>query len=351
MDTRKRFDGFTYLRAIFSWIIVSWHGHFLGQTPAMKIADSYSANLQDIYQCNIMQMGVPIFITISLFLFIGRYYSNSSKGIATGAYLKKRLLNFLALYVFWRVIYFLFGIGQFWHAPRGLFRNVYHLIFGSDTVLYYFVEMLWLLIGVYLMCKFTVKLSSRQKLYIYSLLSIVSMMITTSLYFLPLGLKIESLRYFSPIGFIPYLFSSLLIHHLYTNYQKHCNKIMIALTLVSIAFIISEWMLLPDKVYLENGIASALTGYGRPSLVTSSMALMLLVLNVRKNPPAIIENLGNISLYVFCLHPIFIRVFGGLPHGWFIVAVVCATLVCSELLYLLKTKTALGKSKIIGNIL
>lgn len=317
----------------------------------MKIADSYSANFKDIYQCNLMQMGVPIFIIISLFLFIDRYYLNISKGVSSKPYLKKRLCNFVALYVFWRVIYSFFGIGKFWHQPRGFARNIYHLIFGSDTILYYFVEVIWLLIAVYLMLKFTAKLSSKQKLCIYSLLSVLSIGITSSLYVLPLQLKIEGLRYFSPIGFIPYVFSSLLIHHIYNNYRTYCNKIMIILAAISIIFIILEWKILPDKVYLQNGIASALTGYGRVSLVISSMALFLLVLNFKKKPPQIIENLADISLYVFCLHPIFINLFSELPHGWFIFAVVGSTLACSELLYLLKNKTVLGKSKFIGYIL
>lgn len=310
MTTGKKFEGFTYLRVVFSWMIVAWHGRFLGQTPAMKIADSYTANVKDIIQFNIFSMGVPIFIIISLFLFINRYYLNISKGISPESYLKKRLCNFLALYIFWRLIYFFFGIGKFWHKPRGIFRNIYHLIFGADTVLYFFVEMIWLLIAVHLICKFTAKLSCKQKLYIYSLFTVLSLVITSSLYVLPLGLRIECLKYFSPICFIPYIFSSLLIHHLYTNYRTYCNKIMLVLAIISVALIISDWILLPDKVYLQNGIASALTGYGRPSLVTSSMALILLVLNVEKKPPCIIENLGNISLYVFCFHPIFISLLG-----------------------------------------
>lgn len=351
MLTKKKIEGFTYLRAIFSWIIVSWHGNFLGETPAMKIADSYTANFKDFYLCNIMQMGVPIFIIISLFLYIQKFYSNIEKGLPQKPYLIKRLCNFLSLYVFWRIIYAFFSIGKFWYQPRGFARNIYHLIFGADTVLYYFVEMIWLLIAVYIMCKITVKLSHKQKLYIYSALSILSMLITFSLHFMPLVLKIEGLRYFSPICFIPYIFTSLLIHHIYTNYKTYCTKIMLVFALISIVLIILEWKILPDKVYIENGIRSALTGYGRPSLVTSSMALILLVLNIVKKPPRIIENLGNISLYVFCLHSIFINVFGALSGVWFILAVVIATLVVSELLYLLKIKTPLGKSKIVGYIL
>ncbi len=351
MPTRKQFEGFTYLRAIFSWMIVSWHGEFLGNTPAMKIADSYSANPKDIYQCNLIAMGVPVFIIISLFLYIDRYYSNISRELSSKAYLKKRVLNFSVLYIFWRVIYSFFSIGKFWYQPRGFVRNIYHLIFGDDTVLYYFVEMIWLIIATHILCQFTAEFSSKQKIYLYSLLSVFSTCLTFSLHFLPLGLKIESLRYFSPICFIPYIFTSLLIHHIYTNYKTYSTKIMIVLAVISIVFIIFEWRILPDKVYLENGIRSALTGYGRPSLVTSSMALMLLVLNVNKKPPLIIENLGNISLYVFCLHSIFIKLFYELSSAWFILAVVCSTLACSELLYFLKKKTFLRKSKIIGYIL
>ena len=249
------------------------------------------------------------------------------------------------------MFYFFFSIGKFWDTPRGLVRNIYHLIFGGDTVLYYFVEMLWLLIAVHLICNFMAKFSNKQKLYVYSLLTLFSMVITFSLYFLPLGLKIESLRYFSPICFIPYIFTSLLIHHISANYRAYCNKIMIVLAVISIVLIIFEWEILPDKVYLQNGIRSALTGYGRPSLVTSSMALILLVLNIEKKPPLIIENLGNISLYVFCFHSIFIKLFSEISHGWFIFAVVSSTLVFSELLYFLRKKTVLGKSKILSYIL
>lgn len=49
--TRKKLEGFTYLRAAFSWIIVGWHGNFLGETPLMKVADRYTAKNVCIQHC------------------------------------------------------------------------------------------------------------------------------------------------------------------------------------------------------------------------------------------------------------------------------------------------------------
>lgn len=332
---KERFEGLTYIRAIFSWIIVVWHGHFLGTTPGLTVQDHYYVNWRDVFQFNIVPIGVPIFLVMSLFLYVEKYHRLVEDGKDPAGYLKKRLVHFFVLYVVWRIVYAFFNIGTFWVEERGLVRNIYHLVFGADTILYFFVELLWLIPATHIVLTLTSKLTNRKKTVIYVSLLVVSVAITSSVYLWPLGVKMEALRYFSPVGFLPYLPVALLTHHLFRNYFSHCNKIILILAPLSIVLSVLDWIVLPDNIYFSNGINAPITGYGRPSLVVASIVLILLVLKIKQKPPMIIENLGNISLYVFCTHMIFRRLFDNLPFVWFVILVTLSTLIVSEALYYL----------------
>ena len=85
----ERIEGFTYLRAVFSWIIVVWHGHFLGTSPGLTIQDHYYANWRDVFHFNIVPIGVPIFLTMSLFLYIEKFHRLIGFGENPAKYLKK----------------------------------------------------------------------------------------------------------------------------------------------------------------------------------------------------------------------------------------------------------------------
>ena len=249
------------------------------------------------------------------------------------------MIHFASLYVIWRFVYFLFKLDTFWSAPRGLIRNIYHLIFGADTILYFFIELIWLIPVAHIVLSLTAKFSNLKKLLIYLCMLVIAVGITSSIYFWPLGIKIESLRYFSPVGFLPYLPVALLAQLLFRNYSAFCNKIIAVFVPAAIILSAADWIFLPDNIYFSNGINAPITGYGRPSLVVSCFVLILIVLKIKQKPPFIIENLGNISLYVFCVHMIFHIMFGrlcdDLPLLWHSMFVIFSTLIASEILYYL----------------
>ncbi len=336
-----KIHGFTWLRVILSWMIVIWHGHFLGISPAMTVQKRYVPNLLDIFHMNIVQLGVPLFLLISLFLFIRK---ETKKQLKPG-YLGNRLLHFAVVYFVWRFVYFCFSIGNLWVSARGIPRNIYHLIFGADTVLYFFVELIWMT-GVTALFNHFLKTSTpRQKLILYSLGGGVSLVLTSSLYFLPLGLRIETLRYFSPIAFLPYLFFAQILYLLVYNYSKYLNILSFWGVLLSLGFIVLDWLILPSAVYLQNGIGAAITGYGRCSLVFSSVTVFLCFLKIESPPPRVINNLSDISLYVFVIHPLAIRLCSRFSHGIYICFVCLITLLCSELLFVVMKHFHLSDNK------
>ncbi len=326
-NSSGKVHGFTWLRTILSWMIVVWHGHFLGVSQAMTEQSHYTPSILDIFHMNIVQLGVPLFLLISLFLFIRKY----DTGQLPPKYTFTRILHFLLIYLAWRSVYFCFGIGNLWISERGILRNIYHLVFGGDTVLYFFVELIWLTALTAVLSYLLNYLETRAKILLFSSLLGLSLIITSCLYILPLGIRIESLRYFSPIGFLPYLFAAQLLYIL--NRDFCVNKLIIIMSFLSIALIAIDWMLLPSAIYLKNGIGAAITGYGRVSLVCTASTFFLLFLKVQSPPPVIINNLSNISLYVFVIHPIAIKICNAYTRCVYILLVCLITLICSELLF------------------
>ena len=341
LKENERIHGFTYLRAILSFMILAWHAHFLGETPILTARKSYYPNPADVYQMNIVQIGVPLFIVMSLYLYVRKRELN---GGFSRKYFTKRLLYFTILYIVWRSLFAVFKIGSFWIPERGLIRNIYHLIFGADTALYFFVELILFLIVTEIVCRIIEKVNN--KLLVLFILLFFSLVVTMSLYLMPLGIKMESLRYFSPVGFIPYPFLTLILFYFHNTYDKKQQKhAMIISSSLSVIFIAFDWLFLTDSEYLTNGFGAAMSGYGRLSVVTLSFTVALIFLNIKKQPGKIIDFLSKTALYVFCLHPIFIKVLGSIENRFiFCSLVLVLTYICAALIYMIKAVVKKGFS-------
>ena len=82
---------------------------------------------------------------------------------------------------------------------------------------------------------------------------------------------------------------------------------MISLFVSGMAFAVFEWAYLPNAVFIERGYSIAFPSYARISVVLLSMSIFGLMLKIGRSPSKIIEYLASLSLYVYCVHQIFIK--------------------------------------------
>lgn len=134
--------------------------------------------------------------------------------------------------------------------------------------------------------------------------AVVSTMILIGVtYFAPDVLKIEGLRYFSPIGFVPLVFVAALIY-------EHDGKTNLAAALglffLGLICAWAEWVRLPDAMYLESGYSMAIPLYARLSILAISFSAFAIAFYVKRKPGKIIETMSRISLYVYCVHQLVI---------------------------------------------
>ena len=292
----KKINGIVYLKAFLPLLVIAWHARFLGISGIMRVKDVYIPSITDIVYINIVNLAVPIFFLISFYLYlVKRKPSGNTK------YLIKRVGKLVGIFLIWRAIYFIFGIGKLWIPKRGLIINLYHLLFGGgDTLLYYVQLLIYFLVFICSFCnKFNLNLKT-----IASIGLVLSGLLLLACYFITDYFKYEALRYFSPIAFIPLIFISMLI----TNSKCEIDtKYIFLLFSVGVVFAISEWLLIPDSAYISKGsFPAAAPIYSRLSQIAIACSLFFVFLKISKEPHKIVVRLSEVSLYAYCIHQIFI---------------------------------------------
>ena len=296
----KRINGITYLKAFLPFLVIAWHVRFLGLSGIMQVQEVYIPSIADVVYINIVNLAVPIFFLISFYLYLIKRKSSGDNY----KYLIKRIINLFEIFVIWRAIYVIFGIGNLWIPSRGIIINLYHLLFGGgDTLLYYILLLIYFLITIEIIISVCERLKWRVKAVAVIGLTF-SLVVLLICYFIPEYLKYEALRYFSPIAFIPLVFIAILIVE-----NKTIINIKFALTLfaIGVALAVIEWILIPDSKYISQGVyAVALPIYSRLSQIVIASAIFILMLNIKKEPSKIVLLLSNVSLYAYCVHQIII---------------------------------------------
>ena len=280
-------------------MVIAWHARFLGVSGIMRVKDIYIPSITDIVYINIVNLAVPIFFLISFYLYLlKRKTSDNTK------YLLKRIGKLAGIFLIWRAIYFIFGIGNLWLPNRGLILNLYHLLFGGgDTLLYYIQLLIYFLIIIEFICCLSEKIKLNIKI-VASVGLVLSTLLLIICYFLSGFIKYEALRYFSPIAFIPLVFISMLL----INVKREIDiKYIIAFFSLGVVFAIAEWLILPDSAYISLGsYAVAMPIYSRLSQIVIAASLFCVFLKITKDPHKIVVRLSEVSLYAYCIHQIFI---------------------------------------------
>lgn len=160
----KRISGITYLKAFLPLLAIACHARPFGKSASMVLPLQGVPDWKDIFYSNILSLAVPLFFIITFYLYL---LKRDRVKESTFKLIGKRVLYLLSLFVGWRTVYALFGIGSLWVPDRGLARNLYHWVFGGgDTLLYYLEQAAYLLILLELICFVCekIKLSKKQLL-------------------------------------------------------------------------------------------------------------------------------------------------------------------------------------------
>lgn len=330
----NKITGFIYLRAILPVFVVAWHLSAFGKSSIMSVSERYSPDIFDVLYINLLNTAVPIFFLMSLFLYTIKSEQLNDAENSTGKYLLNRIKFLLGLFLFWRIIYVFLGIGNLWIVERGIVRNLYRILAGGgDTLLYFLQALIYLTFLIEIILQIMRKLPGKFSLFIPWGGFLASTVVMVLCYALPIGIKAEALRYFSPIGFIPYVFLSLMAFKLWKD-GKTLSHIAGGFFVCGILLAIVEWLILPDAAYLKNGYSVAMVIYARPSQLLLAMSILLMSLLIKSHKvPQTVTLLSALSLYVYCIHPVFINLFSSIEqHAAFLLLTFLLTYAASFLL-------------------
>lgn len=302
---KKQIYGITWLKAFLPLLVIACHARTFGNSASMIIPLTGIPDWKDIVYINILCMAVPLFFVISFYLYLEKRERIQYTSIKL---MKHRIAYFAVLFIGWRFVFAIFDVGQFWNSGRGSIRNLYHLFFaGADTLLYYLEQMVYLVVVLelfYIMMEHYNVNKCRWAL-IGLGFSIALLLFVT--YIAPETLKIEALRYFSPVGFIPCIFVAAYFHE--CKGVEH-SKRSISIALVGIVCVIAEWRLLPSEKFLLSGYSMAMPSYARVSVVLFTFAIFAATLKCKKKPGKSLKLMSRVSLYVYCLHQLVINMIG-----------------------------------------
>lgn len=286
-----RIDGFDYLRAICSVLVVVWHMGGGGKSMIWSkdhfIEHTFTAS--DFVNFHIFLLAVPTFIFISIFLYIFKGAGNAN--------LISRLKRILVLVTFWPTALITFQYGP--NALANLIpHSMNHLIFivlrGGTAPYYFFVSLIICLLTAH----FFVKLKSLYQIlgFLFSTILLICLpgLAETSGYYSLTG-------YWDPLNFIPISFTAMFFAKK-LDYIRSKKMILLAVSIVlCIVSAIFEWNCYVSEI-LFNIQGYAIPAYTRISLLfgVSAMAVIALTTSIRSN--SIIRFMSRYSLALYCLH-------------------------------------------------
>ncbi|MDX2212475.1 MAG: acyltransferase [Oculatellaceae cyanobacterium bins.114] len=298
-----RINGFDYLRAIFSMLVVFWHTNALNSI-------TFSDRIHLVIYYSFALLAVPVFFQISLFLFHLKWESKKN-------YLKYRLKKLTTLYIVWVSIWILFSyanrdINFLTIIIQGNWEETLFLIIsGAYSVSFFFFSLIALTIASHFYQFFTVlKLKQIEvEKVTYGFLTISGALMvgipiltlnTEGTSFLRYPLLME---YWSPINFIPYIFTSFLIANEFKQKKVTFKdpKFKLKIAFLGFCFLVAtvtEYHYLYDPEMWRY----LLPPYNRVSLVFGSSLILYLSLLPQPSVPQIIKCLSDLSLGIFCIH-------------------------------------------------
>lgn len=304
--TKTYFSSFDYLRIFFAFSIVAWHTKLLGATGL--VANQFNFNLKDFTYGSIFLLAVPLFVQISLFLYI---FNRTNKE----NYFFKRIFNLGFLYLFWMSLLILI-----FYKEKGL-ANILNPEFwfsGGATPLYFLLILLILTLVTELIL-YLEKILSQKTFYIMNLFFLIVSVIAIigKIYFfgsLDTNLTQFLMPHWSVLNFLPYVFSAIIFTKLYKDgiLKKWFSlKWIIGLLLIITTIMFLEYRYLPGEIYLRQD-GMIIPTYSRLSLILSTWLVFYLAIYKVYRTVNWIKVIAGLTLGVYILHIFVMNILAGL---------------------------------------
>jgi hypothetical protein len=321
----KRFEGFDFLRAIFSISIVAYKTQ-LFYIPTLLVSSGLAYVLSDYILSGIVgAIAVPVFLQISLFIF-----DIKSNKIGSVYFTKNRLSRLIYLYLFWVTLIFLYDIlfiSKFVALSEkfsSLKQFILFIVSGNNTPYFFFFSLIVLttcseiLISLF---RNPEKQSQKTKLSYYLLgISCVWVFACSTLdpiidrtgiqYPFLNGINNLTKWDYNPLNFAPYIFTAAITAQEYEEgklqvFNKFIKQKVICLLGLALMFFILEWILTSNRFLIQVDQAP-LDHYMRLSLLFGSWSLLYISLLSKPKVPAIVKFVSNLSLGIYGFHVFFV---------------------------------------------
>jgi surface polysaccharide O-acyltransferase-like enzyme len=299
---RRHITGFDYLRAFSAILVVIWHANgvsFLG------VINPYLQNLVNIFYYNICLLAVPVFFSISLYLFYKKQL------ISKTFFPRTRLMNLIRLYGIWILIGIAFNSllsrGNYLLGLLYVKRLLTTIVAGSRPELYFLFSLIFISYLCFLNSKYFLVRKHSFRIQLILLLTSLLVLVFVSLYTLETHAVVFS-AYWNPVCFIPYIFSASILaiiidENTESELTKYlCNKRFLFLFILFSSFILLSW--LEWQIFNAPTIFGGylLPPYARPSLVIGSFLLCYCAILYQGKSSNLVDELSQESLGIYLLH-------------------------------------------------
>jgi Acyltransferase family len=311
-----KFQGFDFLRAIFSLAIVADH------TGLFELANIYgTSTATNLLYANFSYISVPVFFQISLFLF-----QLKSGRVVFKTFFQNRIAKLICLYLFWLTSFVLFRLLFKEGSARidklrslSIKEWIEFIISGGNSPFYFFFSLIFLTILTALLVlvfKKVKNFSARIKISYWLLViscivvfasSIVDR-IPNNIYPTPqitsIATKITNIVQwnYNPLNFLPYIFTAAIVvqefeRGKFTQMNRLFKFELWSLFFLFLIFTLLEWSLLERLMH-----------YSRLSLIFGSWLLLELALLSKLRVPALVSFISEYSLGLYAFHLFFTHV-------------------------------------------
>ena len=316
----NRIPGIDLLKVLMSLCVILVHLGFIAPSPIFSEEpfEDHTINWSDLVNLYLLLLAVPLFLTMSLYLFLQK-----TKNLQPTM---RRIGRMFFLAIFWSTLLKVFEY-RGWEIiewfPKSPFWTLAFLVSAGHTIYYFFTSLAFLTFIAYLFQGKSLAVNA------------IGLFITTlGVAAIPILAKITSqpilLTYWNPIQFLPFVFAAAILKHILDKSDCRFSLIAAGIFLcVAVALAFLDW-----TVYLNRSNDPAIPAYCRPSLVFLSMTVFLLAVEYFRCPSQILSFLSSRTLSIYCLHPFFLNPASQLVDSQFfqLLLVFGASLAASEIL-------------------
>lgn len=293
--------GFDYVRALFAILVVVWHAggvSFLGEI------NSYSQNSVNIFYYNICLLGVPVFFSISLFLFYKKQL------ISQTYFPRKRLMGLIRLYSIWMFVGIAFNSllsrGDYLLGLLHIRSLLSTIVTGSRAELFFLFSLILISYLSFFNSKYL--LVQKNKFWIQLVLTLISLLVLIflSFYTLVTHQTIFS-AYWNPVCFVPYIFSSSILALIDENTESNLTEYLYKRRFLFIFSLFSGFLLLSYLEWQVFNVPNTFGGYllppyARASLVIGSFLVCYCAILYKGKSYSLVRDLSQDSLGIYLLH-------------------------------------------------